>query len=89
MSTDAGVEEKAQVKEETTKEEKASSSVSPKLQQLIEVLDETRDEYRRARQGGCDRSVLEEKAAAFVKANESVQRFLQTHPDLAEDRLES
>ena len=60
-----------------------------KLQQLIEVLDETRDEYRRARQGGCDRSVLEEKAAAFVKANESVQRFLQAHPDLLEDRLES
>lgn len=60
-----------------------------KLQQLTEVLDEARDEYRRARQGGCDRSVLEEKAAAFVKANEGVQHFLQAHPDLLEDRLES
>lgn len=60
-----------------------------KLQQLTEVLDEARDEYQRARQGGCDRSVLEEKAAAFVKADQSVQHFLQAHAELLEDRSRS
>lgn len=54
-----------------------------KLEQLQEVLQTTREDFKRAKAAEADREILEERAAAFVKANESVQRFLEQHPELA------
>jgi len=59
-----------------------------KLNQLTEVLEEARKEYKRAREGNCSLDVLEQKAAAFVKANDSVQSFLQKHPELLKPSAE-
>jgi hypothetical protein len=57
-----------------------------KLTQLEEVLDQARDAFCQAKDSGTPRGELEEKAAAFVKANESVQSFLQQHPELVDRR---
>lgn len=55
-----------------------------KLEQLEEVLQQTRDAFKEAREAQASRRELEEKAAAFVKANESLAKFLQNHPELVE-----
>lgn len=53
-----------------------------KLQQLTQILQETREAYRQAREAEVSIVELEAKAAAFVKASESVQKLLQKHPEL-------
>ena len=57
-----------------------------KLQQLEDVLKEAREAFRQARETGAPQETLEAKAAAFVKANESVQSFVEKHPELAHRR---
>jgi hypothetical protein len=57
-----------------------------KLEQLQGVLVEAREAFRQAKDAGIPREALEEKATAFVKANESVQEFLGKHPELANRR---
>jgi hypothetical protein len=54
-----------------------------KLEQLSEVLGEAREAYVQARASGASPDALESKAAAFVRANESVLKFLEAHPELA------
>ena len=51
-----------------------------KLEQLQQSLRETREAFKRAKDSGASKDVLEEKASAFVRANESVQEFLAKHP---------
>jgi hypothetical protein len=53
-----------------------------KLEQLTQALHEARDAYRQARESGASVEELEEKAAAFVAANEKARKFLQKHPEL-------
>lgn len=53
-----------------------------KLEQLQQVLKDTREAFKRAREGDAPQGVLEERAAAFVRANESVEKFLEKHPGL-------
>jgi hypothetical protein len=57
-----------------------------KLGQLEEVLEQTREAFSQAKSSGVPRQELEEKAAAFVKANESVASFVEKHPELADRR---
>jgi hypothetical protein len=57
-----------------------------KLEQLQAVLQETREAFKQAKEMGASKDRLEEKAAAFVKANESVQSFLAKHPELGTRR---
>jgi hypothetical protein len=57
-----------------------------KLQQLEDVLKEARETFRQAREAGASQETLEAKAAAFVKANDSVQNFVEKHPELAHRR---
>jgi len=52
-----------------------------KLAQLQQALDEARDAFREAKEGGAPQAELEQKAAAFVKATESVERFRERHPE--------
>lgn len=54
-----------------------------KLEQLQEALQQAREAFKQAREAGALRPVLEEKAAALVKANESVEAFRSRHPELA------
>jgi hypothetical protein len=55
-----------------------------KLQGLEEHLEACRDAFKQARESEAPREMLEERAAAFVKANEALCEFLARHPDLAE-----
>lgn len=54
-----------------------------KLEQLREALEKARQAYVQARKSDSPAAELEEKAAAFVKANESLCKFLEKHPELA------
>jgi hypothetical protein len=54
-----------------------------KLQQLREALEQAREAFKQAKATGVDRGTLEGKAAALVEANESLQRFMGQHPELA------
>jgi hypothetical protein len=54
-----------------------------RLAQLQEALDEAREAFRRASEEGGSKEVRQAKAAAFVKANDRVKRFLERHPELA------
>jgi hypothetical protein len=54
-----------------------------KLQQLEDVLEQARQDFQQAREAGVSHRELEEKAFALVKADESVAKFLQCHPELA------
>ena len=60
----------------------ALSQCQHKLDQLRKVLDEAQQAFQHARQAGAPQQVLEERAAAFVKAHESVQKLLNEHPEL-------
>ena len=53
-----------------------------RLEQLQAALDEAREAFRIASEGGDSKQVAQAKAAAFVKANERVKRFLERHPEL-------
>ena len=57
-----------------------------KLGQLEEVLEQTREAFSQAKSSSAPLQELEEKAAAFVKANEGVTSFLEKHPELADRR---
>jgi hypothetical protein len=52
------------------------------LRQLEENLVKARNAFMQAREKGAPREILEERAARFVKANESVHKFLSLHPEL-------
>jgi hypothetical protein len=54
-----------------------------RLAQLQEALDEAREDFRRASQEGGSKKAQQARAAAFVKANDRVKRFLERHPELA------
>ena len=56
-----------------------------KLEQLEQTLEDAREAFKRAREVDSPRAELEEKAAAFVKADESVQQFLEKHPTLKKE----
>ena len=56
-----------------------------KLEQLEQALEDAREAFKRAREADSPRSELEEKAAALVKADESVQQFLGKHPTLKKE----
>jgi len=53
-----------------------------KLQQLEQALEAAREAFKQGREADIPRAELEKKAAAFVKADESVQQFLEKHPAL-------
>jgi hypothetical protein len=53
-----------------------------RLEQLQQALDEARESFRRASQEGGSKQVAQAAAAAFVKANDRVKRFLERHPEL-------
>jgi hypothetical protein len=57
-----------------------------KLEQLEQVLRETREAFKQAHKKGVSRAVLEERAAAFVKASDSVDKFLTNHPELISEK---
>ena len=52
------------------------------LEQLRQVLQETREAFKQAKESGVPQDALEEKANAFVCANKNVQEFLAKHPEL-------
>ena len=54
-----------------------------RLAQLQEALDEAREDFRRASQEGGSKQVQQARAAAFVKANDRLKRFLERHPELS------
>jgi len=54
-----------------------------RLAQLQEDLDEAREDFRRASQEGGSKQAQQARAAAFVKANDRVKRFLERHPELS------
>jgi hypothetical protein len=58
-----------------------------KLQQLAEEAEKAKVAYKEAKSGGATRQELEPLAERLVKAHESVERFLERHPELrgAED----
>jgi len=53
-----------------------------KLQQLMQALDEARSEFREAKEREAPQAELEQKAAAFIKAQEGVERFRERHAEL-------
>ena len=54
-----------------------------RLAQLQAALEEAREAFRRASQEGGSKKAQQSCAAAFVKANDRVKRFLERHPELA------
>ncbi|MBN1641474.1 MAG: hypothetical protein JXA09_09580 [Anaerolineae bacterium] len=54
-----------------------------RLDELKDLLEECREAYKRARDEGRDHAQLEACAAAFVEANQELQAFLASHPELA------
>ena len=55
-----------------------------RLEQLQQVLEEARESFKRAKDEGAPKDEQSAKAAAFVKANEKMNRFLERHPELVE-----
>jgi len=53
------------------------------FEQLQKDLDQARDAFKCAKEAAADRETVQEKAAAFVRANECLQKFLAQHPELA------
>jgi hypothetical protein len=53
-----------------------------RLEQLQSALDEAKEAFRRASQKSGSKQDAQAKAAAFVKANDRVKRFLERHPEL-------
>jgi hypothetical protein len=53
-----------------------------RLEKLQQTLDEAREDFRRASEQGASKKVTQARAAAFVKANDRVKRFLERHPEL-------
>jgi len=53
-----------------------------RLAQLQEALEEAKEGFRRVSQKGGSKKAQQAKAAAFVKANDRLKRFLERHPEL-------
>jgi hypothetical protein len=53
-----------------------------RLAQLQAALDEAREDFRRVSEGGGSKKAQQARAAAFVKANDRLKRFLARHPEL-------
>lgn len=53
-----------------------------KLQQLSDELEKAKTVYQEAKASGAPRQELEPLAEHLVKAHESVERFLERHPEL-------
>lgn len=53
-----------------------------RLAHLQEALAEAREAFRRASEQDVSKKVQQAKAAAFLKANDRVKRFLERHPEL-------
>jgi len=53
-----------------------------KLAQLTEELEKAKLAFAQAKEAGASREELEPLAARLVKAHESVQKFLEKHPEL-------
>lgn len=53
------------------------------VEQLQKDLEQAREAFKCAKEAAADRGAVQEKAAAFVRANDSLQRFLEKHPELA------
>jgi len=53
-----------------------------KLKQLMTELEKAKAAYQEAKAGGATRRELEPLAERLVKAHESVERFLERHPEL-------
>ena len=60
-----------------------------RLEKLQEELDEAREAFRLASGQGASKKVSQARAAAFVKANERVKRFLERHPEHAPPQEEA
>ena len=60
-----------------------------RLAELEGALEEAREAFRRASQSGSSKTVQQAKAAAFVKANDRVKRFLERHPELVPPEKEA
>lgn len=58
-----------------------------KLEQLQEALEQARESFKQAREAGALRPVLEEKAAALVKANENLEAFRVRHSELTARKI--
>ena len=54
-----------------------------RLEQIQGALDEAREAFRIASQKGGSKQDAQAKAAAFVKANDRLKRFLERHPELS------
>jgi hypothetical protein len=59
-----------------------------RLAQLQEALDAAREAFRLASERGVSKNQAQAKAAAFVKANDRLKRFLERHPELKEPEPE-
>jgi hypothetical protein len=55
-----------------------------KLEQLSEELEKAKAAYQEARAGEATRKEMESLAERLVKAHESVEKFLERHPELSE-----
>jgi hypothetical protein len=55
-----------------------------KLKQLADELEKAKVAYQEAKAGGAARQELEPLAERLIKAHESVERFLERHPELRE-----
>ena len=53
-----------------------------RLAQLQADLEQAKEDFRRVSQEGGAKKAQQAKAAAFVKANDRMKRFLQRHPEL-------
>jgi Tfp pilus assembly protein PilO len=53
------------------------------LEQLQQDLEQAREAFKCAKEAAVDQETLQEKAAVFIRANESLQKFLEKHPELA------
>ncbi len=53
-----------------------------KLEQLADELDKAKAAYQEAKDGGTGRQELKSIAERLVRAHESVERFLERHPEL-------
>ena len=60
-----------------------------RLDKLQEELDEAREAFRIASEQGAPKQNTQARAAAFVKANDRVKRFLERHPELAPPQEEA
>ena len=52
------------------------------LEELQEALQQARQAFQDAKEGGASRETLEASASAFVQANQRVDLYLQRHPEL-------